>query len=66
MKRLHRTAKSWSIRVEKSLREGYIREAKERQEATDKILHDRAVAAKKAAREQMIHDAMHVDKSWMK
>jgi len=64
--RLHRRCKEWAILAQKTLREGYIREAKERQAATDKILQDRAEAAKKAATAAMLRDAKRVDKAWMK
>lgn len=66
VKRLHRRAKEWSIRALKSLREGYIREEQERQEATSRILRQRAEAARREAQQQALHAALHCDQRWKK
>ena len=64
--RLQRRCKEWAIRAQKSLREGYIREAQERQAATDKIIQDRAVAEKKDAASGMLKAVKRIDKAWVK
>jgi hypothetical protein len=66
VKRLHRRGKEWWVRAQCSLREGYITEEKDRQAAREQVIHDKAVAAKKAKTAAMFRDAKMVDKPWMK